>query len=40
MLHRLREACNVEAEPFDGSVEVDETYIGGLGKEQTRPQDR
>ena len=24
--------CNVEAEPFDGSVEVDETYLGGLEK--------
>ncbi len=32
MLHRLREACNVEAEPFGGSVEIDETYIGGLEK--------
>ena len=29
LLHRLREACNVEAIPFSGSVEVDETYIGG-----------
>ena len=32
MLHRLREACSVEAEPFDGSVKVDETYLGGLEK--------
>ena len=30
LLHRLREACNVEARrPFVGPVEVDETYIGG-----------
>ena len=29
LLHRLREACNVEAVPFNGTVEVDETYIGG-----------
>ena len=30
LLHRLREACNVEAQrPFVGPVEVDETYIGG-----------
>ena len=29
MLHRLREACNVEADRIDGIVEIDETYIGG-----------
>ena len=29
LLHRLREACDVEAEPMSGEVEVDETYIGG-----------
>ena len=29
MLHRLREACNVEADRIGGIVEVDETYIGG-----------
>ena len=29
MLHRLRVACNVEAIPLSGPVEVDETYIGG-----------
>ena len=29
MLHRLREACDVEADRMDGVVEVDETYIGG-----------
>ena len=32
MLHRLREACDVEAAPFFGEVEVDETYLGGLEK--------
>ncbi len=31
MLHRLREAwAEDKAEPFDGPVEVDETYMGGL----------
>lgn len=29
LLHRLREACDVEAVRMDGEVEVDETYIGG-----------
>ena len=29
MLHRLREACGMEAQRMDGMVEVDETYIGG-----------
>ena len=29
MLHRLREACDIEAEPLVGEVEVDESYIGG-----------
>lgn len=29
MLHRLREACGIEAVPMSGEVEVDETYIGG-----------
>ena len=29
MLHRLREACDIEAEPLIGEVEIDETYIGG-----------
>ena len=29
MLHRLREACRMEAERMDGMVEIDETYIGG-----------
>lgn len=30
MLHRLREACDVEVGTLAGPVEVDETYIGGL----------
>ena len=29
MLHRLREACGIEAKPLSGEVEIDETYIGG-----------
>ena len=29
LLHRLREACDIEAERLCGEVEVDETYIGG-----------
>ena len=29
MLHRLREACDVEVAPLSGEVEVDETWIGG-----------
>ena len=29
MLHRLREACDIEASPMSGVVEIDETYIGG-----------
>ena len=29
LLHRLREACNVQAIPLSGPVEVDETYLGG-----------
>ena len=29
LLHRLREACDIDAEPLLGQVEVDETYIGG-----------
>ncbi len=32
MLHRLREACDIEAEPMIGQVEIDEVYIGGLEK--------
>ena len=30
MLHRIREACQQETFQLRGSVEVDETYIGGL----------
>lgn len=29
MLHRLREACDIEPDPLKGEVEIDETYIGG-----------
>ena len=29
MLHRLREACDIQAERLDGTVEIDETYVGG-----------
>ena len=29
LLHRLREACDVEATPMSGEVEVDETFVGG-----------
>ena len=29
MLHRLREACDVEVAPLSGEVEIDETWIGG-----------
>ena len=29
MLHRLREACDVEVAPFNCEVEIDETWIGG-----------
>ena len=32
MLHRLREAWSDESGKFDGPVEVDETYVGGLEK--------
>lgn len=32
MLHRLREACDVVAEPLSGTVEVDETFVGGSKK--------
>ena len=32
MLHRLRKAFEVEAGPFSGPVEADETYVGGKRK--------
>ena len=32
MLHRIRKAYNLIDEPFEGEVEVDETYVGGLEK--------
>ena len=34
LLHRLREACAIEAEPMRGEVEIDETYI--CGKESNK----
>jgi len=32
LLHRLREACDVQAERLDGTVEIDETFVGGKEK--------
>jgi len=32
MLHRIREACDLQAVKLDGVVEADETYIGGKEK--------
>lgn len=33
MLHRMREAwAQTDLGPFDGLVEVDETYVGGAAK--------
>lgn len=32
MLHRLREACDIVPQQLDGTVEVDETYVGGKEK--------
>ena len=40
MLHRLREGWAASGlEKFTGPVEVDETFIGGEGKEQARQQE-
>lgn len=37
--HRIREAMHVESdEPFAGPVEVDETYVGGRRRNQSRAQ--
>lgn len=32
LLHRLRKAMDIKAEKLSGSVEIDETYLGGLEK--------
>lgn len=32
MLHRIRETAKAQTLPFEGTVEVDETYIDGLEK--------
>ena len=32
MLHRIREAFDIGGDAFSGTVEVDETYVGGLEK--------
>lgn len=32
VLHRLREACDIEAKQLGGEVEIDETYVGGKEK--------
>ena len=36
LLHRLREVMHREDVVLDGEVEIDETYVGGLEKEQTQ----
>ena len=36
MVHRIREAMQSKTDLFDGSVEVDETYIGGERKNRPK----
>ena len=35
LAHRIREALDTDPGPFEGPVEVDETFIGGRAKNQT-----
>ena len=39
LAHRIRETWEQDALPFSGPVEVDETFIGGKGKEQAFKQE-
>ena len=39
MAHRLRKAIEIEQWEFSGPVEVDESYFGGKGSQQTQEQE-